>query len=170
WADARGGTSGTGEIIKIDLSTGVQQIIAQGNLLDFPAAMAQELDADSGLPTGNLIVINAGDGSVVRVTADGAQSQLSSFGPGSGLNGVVVGSGLYGPGTIFVGALAQGTTPGTLFAVDPRTGKQAVLTSGGDLSRVAGLVFSSAGNTLYVGTSPSFSATPLDAGRPMGIV
>src|SRR5439155_13736363 len=103
-ADAKAGSSGTGAIFEVDLSTGAQNTISQGNLLNFPASVAQELDPDSGLPTGNLLVVNGGDGSVVRVSPDGSQSQLSSFGPGSGLHSVVAGPGIYGPGTIFVGA------------------------------------------------------------------
>src|SRR6266404_2937991 len=55
-ADAKAGATGTGEIFEIDLTTGAQKEITQGNLLSFPAGIAQELDPDSGLPTGNLLV------------------------------------------------------------------------------------------------------------------
>jgi hypothetical protein len=169
-ADAKAGTSGTGAIFEVDLSTGAQNTITQGNLLNFPASIAQELGPDSGLPTGNLLVVNGGDGTVVRVSPDGSQSQLSSFGPGSGLHSVVAGPGIYGPGTIFVGAIAQGSTTAKIFAVDPRTGEQTVLSSGGDLSFLAGLAFSSDGNTLYAGTSPSATATPIDLAAKIGII
>lgn len=169
-ADATAGGSGTGEIFEVNVITGEQKGITQGNLLDFPTGIAQELDSNSGLPTGNLLVVNGGDGSVIRVSPDGSQSPLSSFGAGSGVSSVVVGPGSYGPGTIFVGAIAHGTTSASLFAVDPRTGAQTVLSSGGGLSLVDGLAFSSDGSTLYVGTSPSPSSTPIDTTAKIGII
>ncbi|HLJ94855.1 MAG TPA: hypothetical protein VKU02_16885 [Gemmataceae bacterium] len=169
-ADAKAGSSGTGAIFEVDLSTGAQNEITEGNLLNFPAGITQELDPDSGLPTGNLLVINGGDGNAVRVSPDGMQTLLTSFGSGSGVRSIVAGSGIDGPGTIFVGAMASGTAPAILFAADPRTGAQTVLSSGGNLSLVAGLAFSSDANQLYVGTSPSPSSTPIDTSAPTGII
>jgi sugar lactone lactonase YvrE len=170
WADATGGISGTGQILEVNLSTGVQKLVTQGDLLNFPAGMAQAFDPDSGLPTGNLLVVNGGNGTVVRIRPDGAQSQVASLNPASSLDSLAVGPGIYGPGTILIGASAKGTTPGKIFAVDPRTGDQTILSLGGDLSRVGGLAFSSDGNTLYVGTSPSTSSTPIDISAKTGIL
>jgi sugar lactone lactonase YvrE len=69
-----------------------------------------------------------------------------------------------------VAAIANGTATAKIFAVDPRTGNQTVVSSGGDLSFVAGLAFSTDGNTLYAGTSPSPSATPIDGSAKIGII
>jgi hypothetical protein len=65
----------------------------------------------------------------------GVQTLVSSFSADTGLDSVEVGQ----DGTIFVGAIANGVTPGRIYSVNPVSGAQGILASGGLLSEVEGI-------------------------------
>ncbi|HLJ93748.1 MAG TPA: DUF4214 domain-containing protein [Gemmataceae bacterium] len=136
-ADEPGNVQGAdpGAIWEVNLDTGQQTLISRGGLFNHPVDVA--VDAN-----GNLIVGNTGSasdnytGSIVQVNPQtGVQTRLASLGPDTGLDSVEVGDG----GTIYVGAISNGTTPGQLFAVDPSTGNWRIVSSGRNLSLTEGI-------------------------------
>jgi hypothetical protein len=165
WADAK---YQGGAIIKVNLDNGTQTVLTQGGLLNSPVALTQELDGN-GIPTGNLIVVNAADGNVLRWYDDtGLLQVIASLGPGSHVNSVAFGPGVFGPQTIFVGVVANGTTPGTIYAINSSTGVYGAVTTGQNLSLVEGMVVSD--NSLYVCTSPSPACLQDPSSAPIGIM
>jgi hypothetical protein len=137
-ADEPGNVEGTGPgtIWEVNVVTGEQTVVAQGGLLGHPTDMA----FDEG--SGDLVVATTGSrsddyaGSIVRVnTQTGAQTLITSFGVDSGIDSVALGP----DGTILVGAIAVGSVPGHLIAVDPATGAQSVVSWDGYLSLVEGI-------------------------------
>jgi hypothetical protein len=144
-ADEPGNVQGTGPgaIWQVNLTTGQQTILSQGGLLGRPTDVAQD-------PSGNLVVATTGSasddyaGSVVLVnTQTGAQTLITSFAADSGIDSVTVGR----DGSIFVGAIGVGASPGQVIAVNPLTDVQRTVTSGGYLSLVEGMtVFQDDGN------------------------
>ncbi|HLJ93885.1 MAG TPA: Ig-like domain repeat protein, partial [Gemmataceae bacterium] len=171
-ADEPGGyaSSDPGGVWEVDVHTGQQTEIAHGGLIDHPVDIAVD-------PSGNLVVINTGSpldnvtGSVVRINPQtGVQTLVTSFGPYSGTDsGAVSRDG----STIFVGAIANGSNPGQIIAVNALTGGQTLLGSGGGLSEVEGIrvfnalvqtgatttVLSSSANPSLFGQSVTFTAT-----------
>jgi hypothetical protein len=123
-----------GSIWLVDLDTGQQTLVAHGGLLDHP----QDVVVDAN---GNLIVGNTGRapnylGSVIRINPQtGVQTVLAWFGNSTGLDSVE----LAADGTIYVGAISNGVTPGKIYAVDPTTGAQRTISSGRNLSLTEGI-------------------------------
>jgi hypothetical protein len=165
-ADEPGGFSGsnTGQLWKVNLDTGAQTLISQGGLFNHPVDVALD-------PSGNIIVANTGSpandtaGSIIRIDPQThAQYLITTFGPFSGTDSVEVGEN----GTIFVGAIADGSNPASIIAVNPANGAQSTLTSSGDLSLVEGMrVFHTAVQTAATITTLASSANPQAAGQPV---
>jgi sugar lactone lactonase YvrE len=135
--DEPGGIFGTqpGAVWFVNVHTGVQSLVSSGGLFDHPVDLAVE-------PSGALIVVNTGTasnnyaGSLVRLDPQtGIQTLVSSFPADTGLNKITIGS----DGTIYVGAISNGGTPGRIYAVNPVTGVATIVSSGGSLSLVEGL-------------------------------
>src|SRR5207302_62447 len=108
---------------------------------------------------GDLLAYNA-VGSVVRIdTQTNAQSLVTSDSNLSGLDGGTVD--VDHGGTIFVSVLPSGTLASSIVSIDPNTGAERTVSTGGNLSLVAGLVvFSNSATaatttTTGVGSSPS---------------
>src|SRR5260370_236800 len=136
-ADEPGNVQGTdpGAIWEVNLDTGQQTLISRGGLFDHPVDLAVEA-------SGTLVVSNTGSagnsyaGGVVRVDPQtGAQTLVASFGADIGLDSIDVGR----DGTIYVGAISNGTIPARLFAVDPLTGTRRAISSGRNLSLTEGI-------------------------------
>jgi hypothetical protein len=186
--DEPGNFAGTdaGKIWLVNLDTGQQTVFSsnnpsQGMLFNHPVDVA--LDAN-----GNLIVVNTGSpanngaGSVFRVNSQtGVQTLITAFGPYSGTDSVTVGE----DGTIFVGAIASGSKPGAVLAVNPATGASTTLTSDDLLSLVEGIrtyqavveatatttTLTSSLNPSVVGQALTFTATVTsNNGTPTGSV
>lgn len=133
-ADEPGNVGGSdpGKIWLVSLDTGRQTLVSsnnstQGMLFNHPVDIAVD-------GSGNILVGNTGSasnnyaGSVIRVNPQtGVQTPVSSFSAATGLDSIEVGQ----DGTIFVGAIANGTTPGRIYAVNPVTGAPRILASGG---------------------------------------
>jgi len=135
--DEPGGIFGTqpGALWFVNVRSGVQSLVSSGGLFDHPVDLAVE-------PSGTLIVVNTGSaannyaGSLVRLDPQtGIQTLVSSFPADTGLNKIAIGS----DGTIYVGAISNGSTPGRIYAVNPVTGVATTFSSGGSLSLVEGL-------------------------------
>jgi hypothetical protein len=132
-----------GGIWQVDLATGQQTSISQGGLLNHPVDVAVE-------PGGSLMVANSGDvasntaATLVRVNPQtGTQNLVASFPADTGLSKVTVGA----DGTIFVDAISNGLSPGRIFAVNPVTGAQSTVVSGGSLSLAEGITIFRATST-----------------------
>jgi hypothetical protein len=164
-----------GSVWEVDLDTGQQRLIGHGGLIDHPVDVA----VDS---SGNLIVANTGNldndvaGSVIRINPQTCvQTLITSFGAYSGTNSIEVGE----DGTILVGNIANGSAPAEIIAVDPLTGDQSTVSSGGTLSLVEGIrafhttvqrtattiTVVSSGDPSGIGQMVSFTAT-VSAGTP----
>jgi hypothetical protein len=166
WADETA-FGGVGAIFLVNVQTGAQTVVTQGNLLNHMIDLG--LDA-----SGNLIAINAGSGSggsVVRINPQsGAQTSVSSGGILTGLDG-----GTVDPthGTIYLAALASGNLASRILSVNPTTGAQSTIASGGSLSLVAGMaIFTQSGAgaaALPAGNAalPAQTVTPSSAAQPM---
>jgi hypothetical protein len=137
-ADEPGGYNGTdpGGIWKVNLTTGVQTQITHGQNIVHPVDMA--LDAGGNILTLSAVSQIDSEGAVVRTNpSTGTQTVVSQ-------DGILVGGGdsievdPYA-GTIYVGTISFGTNPGQIFAVDPITGAQSIVSSGGYLSLVEGI-------------------------------
>jgi hypothetical protein len=125
---------GTGAIFEVDLHSGAQTVISKGNLFTHPVDMSVD-------PHGRLVVINegltAGPASIIFVDpASGTQTLLAVRGtlvPGvtSGFDDV--------NGTIYVGAMTMGASPGQILTVVAQTGAQSTLTSDVNLDVVKGV-------------------------------
>jgi hypothetical protein len=163
--DEPGGYEGAdlGSIWQVNLDTGQQIQIAHGGLIDHPVDVAVD-------PNGNLIVINTGSprnsvtGSVVRINPQtGVQTLVTVFGPYSGTDsGSVSADG----STIFVGAIASGSSLGQIIAVDAVTGAQTPLCAAGSLSEVEGIrVFNSPVQATATITTVVSSANPAAFGQ-----
>lgn len=136
-ADEPGNVQGAdpGAIWEVNLDTGKQTLITHGGLLDHPSDLAVA-------PNGDLLVGNTGNAgnsyaaSVVRVNPQtGEQTLVASFGSDTGLDSLDVGT----DGTIYVGAISFGATPGKIYAVDPGTGSEGTLTADANISLVEGI-------------------------------
>src|SRR5439155_14082535 len=136
-ADEPGNVQGVdpGAIWLVNLDTGKQTLLSHGGLLDHPQDIAVE-------PTGDLVVGNTGSaangyaGSVIRINAQtGAQTMVSAFDSGTGLDSLDRGV----DGTIFVGAISNGSTPGRIYSVNAKTGGQDIVSSGEKISLVEGI-------------------------------
>jgi sugar lactone lactonase YvrE len=151
-----------GKVWLVNLDNGHQTLISsnnpsQGVLFNHPVDVA--VDA-----SGNLLVANTGSaannyaGSILRINPQtGVQALITSFGPSSGIDSVEVGL----DGTIFVGAIANGASPGQIIAVDPASGAQTTAASGGNLSLVEGIaVFQANISAAATTTTVTSSATP----------
>src|SRR5579871_2640926 len=168
-ADEPGNVQGAdpGAIWKVNLDTGTQTLLSHGGLLDHPQDIA--IAANGDLIVGNTgSAANGYAGSVIRVNAQtGAQSLVYSFGADTGLDSLDLGA----DGTIYVGAISNGPTPGRIYAINPDTGSQGIVASGQDISMVEGIrVYqSSATPALTSGTSTATtvksSATPSIVGQ-----
>ncbi|HLJ95197.1 MAG TPA: hypothetical protein VKU02_18615, partial [Gemmataceae bacterium] len=74
--------------------------------------------------------------SIVRVNPQTSeQSLVTSFGSDTGLDSLDVGP----DGTIYVGAISFGATPGKIYAIDPVTGAEGALTADANISLVEGI-------------------------------
>jgi hypothetical protein len=140
--------SNPGKLWEVNLDNGQQKLIKQGEPFNHPVDIAVGVN-------GNIIVANTGSpennigGSLFGINPQTrARRPITSFGPHSGTNSVVVDKN----GGIFVGAIAAGSAPGQIIAVDRVTGTQRTLCSAQNLSLVEGLA-------VFSGSGPS--ATPL---------
>src|SRR5262249_1529933 len=69
-----------------------------------------------------------------------------------------------GTGQIYAGAISAGTTPGTVFGIDPVTGKNRYVARGGLLSLVEEIIVYHAPAPTFTTTSVSSSANPSVSG------
>src|SRR5439155_17948114 len=129
WADEY--ALGAGAVFTVSLQTGAQSVFSQGGLLNHMIDLG--LDA-----SGNLLAYNAG-GSIIRINAvSHAQVQVSSSSALANLDGGTVD--VNHGGSIYVSGLPSGNLGSRILGVDPTTGVVHTVSTGGNLSLVAGLV------------------------------
>ncbi|HLJ95832.1 MAG TPA: Ig-like domain repeat protein [Gemmataceae bacterium] len=163
-ADEPGNVQGSdpGKIWLVSLDTGQQTIVSsnnssQGMLFNHPVDIT--LDANGNLIVGNTgSASNSYSGSILRVNPQtGVQKLISSFGADTGLDSVEVSR----DGTILVGAISSGSTPGRIYTVNPGNGAQGVLASDQNLSLVEGIrvfhVTANSATTVVSAVNPSVS-------------
>jgi sugar lactone lactonase YvrE len=123
-----------GKLWRINPLSGVQTLVAWGDLFNHPSDICATAN---GVLIGNTgSAANGYAGSVVHVDlATGRQKLVASFPASTGLDSLDVDA----DGTIYVGAIANGPTHGRIYAVDPKTGAQSVLSEGQFLSMVEGI-------------------------------
>lgn len=126
----------TGAVFQIDVHTGAQHLIATGGYIDSPVDVSVDF-------SGNLIVSNtgtaAGVSNVVRVDPQtGAQTLIAQGNNVINVNA----STLSADAKVLVSSYEDpsGATPAAIVAVNPHSGKQKVLTQGGFLDFLGGLI------------------------------
>ena len=147
--------SGSGRIIKVDPDTGAQTIISSGNLLDAPWGVA--IDAN-----GNIIVV---DKAYPGGGGTGISGQIIEVNPYNGDQTVISEDGLFvNPGGVAIDANGNiivadqlydttgDDTIGGIIKVDPTTGAQTVVASGGYINGPSDITIDAAGN-IYVPSS-----------------
>ncbi|HLJ96818.1 MAG TPA: Ig-like domain repeat protein [Gemmataceae bacterium] len=167
-ADEPGNVRGSdpGKIWRVNLDTGQQTIVSdnnssQGKFFNHPVDIA--IDGN-----GNIVVVNTGSvsngyaGSVFRINAQtGVQSLVSTFGSDTGLDSIEVGQ----DGTLLIGAIQVGTIPGRIYSVNPVSGAQGIIASGGSLSEVEGIRAFHVTSTASSHTTLITSANPAVSGQ-----
>ena len=131
-----------GAIWQVNLTTGVQTLLNSGGDFDHPDDIALDgnflLVANTGgnqdSVTGSLFEINTQTGQQSWIVT-GPAGGGTGFGQFSGTDSVEVSE----SGTIFVGEIADGSTPAQILAVNPSTGAYTVQAMGGNLSEVEGM-------------------------------
>jgi hypothetical protein len=185
-SDEPGGANGAepGGVWQVDLATGNQTAITWGNLINHPVDVAQD-------ENGNLLVINVvanlqtqlskvirvypADADPVNGTNQSLVYQETAPYP---LDGVTEDQ---NSGMIYTGSISYTTTPAELFAVNPTTQTQTVVTTGGQLSQIEGMdvyhpveqvtaassttAVSSSANPQSVGQAVTWTATVADTGE-----
>jgi hypothetical protein len=154
--------SDPGKIWLVNVATGQQTVLSsnnstQGSLFNHPVDMAVEA-------SGNLTVVNTGTdgflGTVIQVNAQtGVQSLVTTFigSDNGGLDSIEAAQ----DGTLYVGAISYSSVPGRIYSVNPTTGAQNTISSGGNLSLVEGIrIFHPTGQTTVTATTVSSSADP----------
>jgi sugar lactone lactonase YvrE len=147
-----------GDVVRIDLNTGVRTVVATG----FPLPTGVDLDAQ-GVP----YVVDWAAGTLVRIDpATGAKTLVHQFAP-------VLDNLTLGPdGAIYVSSPSESA----IYVVDPKTGAARVLAGGalGSVGGVAATPGADGGDRLYVGDSFSLkridgaTGALADVGRVVG--
>jgi len=148
---------GANAVIKVDPTTGAQEIISSGGL--FAGALDLVLDSNGDIIVADLDLINGG-GSVIKVDPiTRIQTVISTGDTFVNPNGVVVAAN----GDIFVSDFDgfEESQIGRITKVDPTTGAQTIISSGGSLFVTTGITIDSNGDILVTDLNNIISVDPI---------